>query len=479
MIRHQLPVHYVCSGQKVPENLVLADRGALLDSVLTAPSQSSWFVAGELDADMPAPAPPISAKVAAAEALSRRLRAQCQQLIRTLAHNAQELTFQAAALAAAEIGFESGRALARLLAGDPAEVSGLAPAAELAALPAAPPLARLIHTWADDDSQRHCSDLVLACHGEASPAARATLLLSDSTGLPFAAFAQHSPFKAQGTPESTVPALRQLGHKLVVHLWDGLASFDRVRDWQSSGLGWMASAPAGLAVALDRKGNGEGQHMTATLEELLPGLDFSTPEPLSFRGRSGLLSVAEMVVNVVTDDSAPVVSVGLTAAFLQRCVVRRIVDAASGRLVEHRYLLASLSVQAPAQQLVRWADWQTGVRPYFRLLEQSLPLLETGDGPHAVARHDRLQALAHHCLTAWRLQQTRHSWAEPARRLLAQLAGQALDADVPVPAGVLLEGLGKLHVLLDALETDTGEAGASPATSHRANVASQGGRWKS
>jgi flagellar biosynthesis protein FlhF len=35
-IRHQLPVHYISSGQKVPEHLVLADGKALVDSVFQA-----------------------------------------------------------------------------------------------------------------------------------------------------------------------------------------------------------------------------------------------------------------------------------------------------------------------------------------------------------------------------------------------------------------------------------------------------------
>lgn len=442
VIRHQLPVHYVSSGQKVPENLVLGDRQQLIDSVFEARSQSAWFVPGEADLDeQPAR---TDAKVAAAEAVSRRLRSQCQQLIRTLAHNAQELTSNAAALAAADIGFDTGRALCRLLSDAPEAAQPQ---------PEAGDAGRMLLSRATADSQRHCSGYVLASHGETSlPAAKNALagvrpvaLLSDGTGLAFAALLLPGQIEGQ-TAAPAASDLRQLGNKPVVHLLPGMASFDMVQAWEASGLAWMACAPAGLLVAL------AGEGLSATLHELLDGLEFSTPEPVSFRGRAGLLSVAEMLVNVF----APPLPDGPGAqagAMLQRCVVRRIVDAASGKLVAHSYLLASVSVQARAQQLIRWAGWQADAKPYFLLLEQSLPILEAGAGTGDAHGLDRLQALAHTCLTAWQLQLAPHAWAEPARRVVAQLAGQAFEPGQPVPGPVLLEGLGKLYVLLDALET--------------------------
>jgi flagellar biosynthesis protein FlhF len=85
--------------------------------------------------------------------------------------------------------------------------------------------------------------------------------------------------------------------------------------------------------------------------------------------------------------------------------------------------------------------------------------------------------LAHTCLTAFRLQQARQAWAQPARRVLAQLAGQAFDPAQPVPGPVLLEGLGKIYVLLDALET--GEAASLPAVQHADDGGTRNGLWKS
>ena len=452
-IRHQLPVHYVSSGQKVPENLVLGDRRQLIDSVFEAKSQSAWFVPGEADPD--AQPARTDEKVAAAEAVSRRLRAQCQQLLRTLAHNAQELTATAAALTAADIGFGTGRALCRQILDAPAEQGE------------GGGMARLLLSQAAAGSQRHSRAYVLASHGEHGvpagqavfPGARVAAWLSDDTGL---AFAVHVAPGGEDL-DAMMPAatdLHQLAGKPVVHLLPGMACFDRLHAWQTSGLGWLVCAPAGLLVALAEDG------LSATLEQLVPGLDFSLAEAVTFRGRAGLATMAEMLVNVVSD-LVPRSTGGLDHAPMQRCIVRRIVDAASGRLVTHSYLLASIGVQAPAQQLIRWAGWQADTRPFFRLLDQSLPGRDVVLGD--AAWHNRLPVLAHTCLTAFRLQQATQAWAQPARKVLAELAGQAFDPAQPVPGPVLSQGLGKLHVLLDAMET--GEAASMPAAQYTADGA--------
>ena len=475
VIRHQLPVHYVCSGQKVPENLVLGERRQLIDSVFQARSQSAWFIPGEADLGEPVSALPSDAKVAAAEAVSRRLRVQCQQLIRTLAHNAQELTVTAAALAAADIGFGPGRALCRQLSEEPSAGPGADGA-----------MTRMLTAQADSGSRRHCSAYVLASHGEggltANWPARVAALLSDGTGLAFAVQLASGAENEAGAATPTAPELRQLAGMPVVHLFSGMACFDRVQAWQSSGLGWLACAPAGLQVAL------AGDGLSATLDELVPGLDFCPAEAVSFRGRAGLASVAEMLVNVFSD-RAPASLASPAEASVQRCVVRRIVDAASGRLVTHSYLLASVGVQAPAGQLIRWAGWQADARPYFLLLAQSLTRAEGNAGQHEeAAGHNCWPLLAHTCLTTFRLQQAQQAWALPARRVLAQLAGQPLDPAQPaqpVPGAVLLEGLGKLHVLLDALESgaaaegaETGAAAAAPAVQQPADGGPGSVLWK-
>ncbi len=49
VIRHRLPVHYVSTGQRVPENLHVADRQFLVDTALSAPVTGSPFVPAEED----------------------------------------------------------------------------------------------------------------------------------------------------------------------------------------------------------------------------------------------------------------------------------------------------------------------------------------------------------------------------------------------------------------------------------------------
>ena len=72
-IRHQLPVHYSSSGQKVPEDLVLCDRNALIESVFQAKSRSALFVPGEADLDESPAALRHEAPVAAAKLASASL----------------------------------------------------------------------------------------------------------------------------------------------------------------------------------------------------------------------------------------------------------------------------------------------------------------------------------------------------------------------------------------------------------------------
>ncbi len=102
-IRHQLPVHYISNGQKVPEDLMTANRGALIEQVFQANSRSALFVPGEADLDeRPAPLGK-KAEQAAATAIWR-LRSQCQELIDTLTQNAQEEVLNAGMLARQQTG---------------------------------------------------------------------------------------------------------------------------------------------------------------------------------------------------------------------------------------------------------------------------------------------------------------------------------------------------------------------------------------
>lgn len=446
VIRHQLPVHYISSGQKVPEHLMLASRSTLIDSVFQAKSQSALFVPGEADLDERPAALRNEAKVAAAAAVSERLRSQCQQLIRALAHNAQELTSNAAALSAGQISFDETRALWRELSDDRM---------------AKDVIARRLLTQASADSKVNSGDYLLATSDEINlePARKSgarvlvTTLLSDRTGLPFAASHQ---FLSATKKAGNRLFGRQQSHqfdKPVVHLFARLPASDVLQEWQHTSLQWVASVPASLRVVVAESG------ASSTLAKLVTGLSFSAPQPVIFREKTALLSVAEVMVNLRADSKDG--SIGSVAdTSVLRCVVRRMVDASTGKALMHSYLLASAGIEASAAQIVQWAAWRAVAEPYFKLLNQGFLQLSDGRAPDDVIMLKRVLIAAQASITVFRLQQAQDDWAETARKVLTQLTGRSVRTDRPMPGSALFEGLGKLFVLLDAMETD--EAAVSP-----------------
>ncbi|MDB5845176.1 MAG: flhF, partial [Polaromonas sp.] len=460
VIRHQLPVHYVSSGQKVPEHLMLGDRKRLIDSAFEANSQSSLFIPGEADLQEQPAALRDKAKVAAAEAVSERLRLQCQQLIKTLAHNAHELTSSAAALSCADIGFDQNRALWRQLsAGTEGEEQFL----------------QAMLSRARADSQAACKDYVLAVTGLTGPdlpqrpgqRRRITALLSDRTGLPFAAMPLTPAGSANaGNKQSGETWPDSFDHKPFIYLFDSQTTSEQIQEWQSAGLRWAASAPASLQVEF-----APGSPL-ATLASLASALAFSPAEPVVFKGRKACLSVAEMRVRMRADSR----TAGAAATSTVRCVVRRIADA-SGHQIEQSYLLASPDILASTRQIAQWADWRGACVPYFSLLKQAVQQLDASQLPPETTGFKKLLIAGQAAITVFGLQRAQQGWAETARRVMAQLAGHALRADRPVPGRALLEGLGKLFVLLDALET--GEAAAVPAVQHAADEGMGSDLWKS
>lgn len=440
VIRHQLPIYYISSGQKVPEHLMLGNRSVLIDSVFQAKSRSALFVPGEADLDERPAALRDEAKVAVAAAVSERLRSQCQQLIRALAHNAQELTSNAAALAAGQIGFDETRALWRNLSDEQMREDAIA---------------RTLLSQACVDSKVNSSDYVLATSNEISlePAKKAdarvlvTTLLSDRTGLPFAASHQFLAGTGKAGNRPFGPQQTHQFDKPVVHLFARLPSHEVPQEWQSTGLQWVACVPASLRIVVAESGT------SSTLAKLVTGLSFSTPQPAIFRGKTALLSVAEVMVNLRSDSKDS--SVGSVAdASMLRCVVRRIVDASSGKPLMHSHMLASAGIKASAPQIVQWAAWRAAAEPYFKLLNQGLLQLGDGRAPGEVVMLKRVLIAAQASITVFRLQQAQDAWAETARKVLAQLAGRSVRPDRPMPGSALFEGLGKLFVLLDAMETD-------------------------
>ena len=437
-IRYQLPVHYISTGQKVPEDLMLVDRSVLIDSVFQAKSRSALFVPGEVDLDVQL-APLV--EVAEAEAVSERLRLQCQHLIRALTHNAQELASNASALATGQIGFEETRGLWRKLCDD--QVDGKT-------------IAQALLAQALTDTASSCADYVLAVAGEISLASAdvvdsrvlaSTLLLSDRSGLPFAAPHQVLAGPAQpGMQHAGWVQQLKLG-KPVVHLLARIPASGLIHAWQSSGIQWVAYGAAVLGIVDAESGK------PGTFAKLVAGLSFSAPQPVTYRSKPALLSVAEALVSLRPGLKGSAVGAEAASSTL-RCVVMRMVDADSGKTLAHSYQLASTGIQATAQQMAQWSAWRTAAEPYFELLKQGILHLEGGGMPGDAAARKRLLVAGQASTTVFRLQRAQDVWADTARKALAQLAGRSVRPDQPVPGPALFEGLGKLFVLLDALETD-------------------------
>lgn len=455
VIRHQLPVHYISSGQKVPEHLMLGDRNVLIDSVFQAKSKSSLFVPGEADLAEETAVSKKGAELAAAEAVSERLRSQCQQLIRTLAHNAQELTSNAAALAGGQIGFDDTRLLWRTLADERVGKDAIE---------------QMLASQVSADIKTHCSDHLLVAAGEVRPtldagadsAMTVGVLLSDRTGQPFAAVPQHemggSLIPGMPMPGWLRPA--SCADRSPVHLLAHLPAYGVIQALHATGVHWAASAAAALRVLVP------GDEAPKTLLKLAAGLSFSGVEPVLYKKKTALLSVAEMTVALCFDSKFSGAGGGLVSSPL-RCVVTRLVDIDTGKVLRLGYLLASPEVKATALQMAQWPAWRATADAYFKLLGQNLQQLGDVSAFGELAPSKRLLVAGQASTTIFRLQQAKGTWPETARKVLAQLAGRSVRADRAIPGTALFEGLGKLFVLLDAM--DTGDA-AVPVSSGAASV---------
>lgn len=447
VIRHRLPVLYVSNGQKVPENLMTVDREQLVEGALQARSPGGLFAC---PADLPhEPArADASAAVASAQAQAERLRRQYQQLIRAMAHDAQEVAVAAGALQDAGVGFGLARRLWRQI-----DEQGVGEAALLPELVA--------HTRADVAAG--CEQRVLAVCGRIRWGSNdsgdgqelpGSLLLSDRTGQPFAAPCQWpAPQMARKPGSAQIDWLRQCDFgKPLVYLLPGLPALEDVVRWEGEGRQWSARAP-GAAMVIDPRSGAASE--LARLE-----FEFGPQEPVSYRGKAALRADAQAQVLLRSPGSKPSAGAACTPAL--RCVATRIVDARSGRLLERRFLLSNIDGDTTARQLSQWQEWAARVDPCFRLVAKGFQLTggigETGDSRIM----KRLLIAGQVATTVWRLLHLGGQWASRARVLLAELTGRQVRLDRPFSGNVLYEGLGKLFHLLDALETETAPSAAAP-----------------
>jgi flagellar biosynthesis protein FlhF len=437
VIRHRLPVHYISNGQKVPENLVIADGAQLVDNVFRAHGRKDLFVPAEADLHDPSVPADARAEVARAQAEAERVRLQYQRLIRAMAHDAEELALAAGTLSRLDIGFEHARRLWRMVDDDQVGHK---------------PVLRTLIEHARGELTAGCASHVLAVAGQAGlrPAEGAvayrvhgSVLLSDLTGMPVAA-----PNQWLATDASGQPGARQadwlhgqdLGRTQVLVL-PRLPALELLQDWRARGQHWLAPAPAATAVVDARSG------AATTLGRLK--LDFSQAQRVTLRGRTVLVSNAEALVSLRSGASPAGTQVPM------RCIVTRTADAGSGKTVARAFSLTSLGPEVTAAQLVQWQQWAEQAEPCFRLIGLGL---QAAGGPGEPGDPDlmkRLLIAGQVATTVWRLMHAGSEAAQQAGMLLIRLAGRPARSDRPLSANALFDGMGKLFPLLDALGADT------------------------
>ena len=438
VIRHRLPVHYISSGQKVPENLMPAERAQLVDSVFQARSNSALFVPGESDLqDKPVNAD-AAAEVEQAQAETDRLRMQYQRLIQAMAHDAQDLAAAAAALTGAELGFEH----ARELWGQAADEDVLHKA-----------VLQSLMAHAKSEIATGCDTHVLALSGQVGLKSneggdayecQGSLLLSDRSGLPLAAPNQWLSTAATrgATDAARKPGMRQVQWlrqqdfgKTVVHVLPRLPASEFMAQWQAQGQLWLARAPGSTAVNDPRTGK------AGTLARL--PLVFGEARPVRFKGKAALQSEAHADVLLRGDADLPPL----------RCVATRVTDAKTRKILVQSYALSSVGDGVTVRQLAQWQAWAAEAEPCFRLMRQGLQLVggmgELGD-PHMMKR---LLVAGQVTTTVWRLLHARGDWADRTRALLTQLTGRPARPDRAPTGNALYVGVGKLFLLLEALGT--------------------------
>jgi flagellar biosynthesis protein FlhF len=451
VIRHRLPVHYISSGQKVPENLMQADRAQLVDSVFQPRQHNPLFVPAESDLqEEPAGTAP-SAQVVQAQGEADRLRLKYQNLIRAMAHDAQELATAASALAGAQIGFERARGLWRNTADE--DIGQKAVLQDL-----------MVH--ARGEIAAGCETHVLALCGQVGLRSNeggdayechGSLLLSDRSGLPLAAPNQWlSTAATRGMKDASrkpgarqVPWLRQqdFGGKPMVHVLTRLPGLESMLQWQAGGQRWLARAPGSTAVVDVRTGAPD------TLARL--DFEFSEGQAVRFRGKAALRCEAQVDVVLRFNAAAVAAGVGREAMPALRCVATRMLDARSGNVLAQSYALTNIGTEVTARQLTQWQAWANDAEPCFRLLRDGVQLVggigELGD-PNNMKR---LLIAGQMTTTVWRLAQAEGEWADRTRVLLGQLTGRPVRNGRLMSGSALYAGVGKLFLLLEALGTES------------------------
>lgn len=380
-IRHRLPIHYVCDGQKVPENFVRPSTRELVDRAFAANRGAALYAPGEADfaaiwslAGMPPgavarPADParralrlrhlqaavgsgaLSARPAvfaqALEALqARRVFALARQAWRDVVHDAGDGGDLADSLVA-DIGAHHGQLGGRCLLAAHGRLRAPAPGRS-------PDWRHIAPTQIFSEQGLPLAAPVAHVH------TRYGVIATSAPECPQAPSAAAQ--TVMGRVDWTERALS--ARAPLIHVFDGVtAAF--AQDLTQRGLAWLARCPAHQTVLCD--------DVRATAIGIAGTLGYAPAGTTLRRGRAvarWLASAAVRLPQARTRDALDL-----------RLLVLRMVDAASGDEVDRTYALCRLREIPAADTLARWVELAGAVRGSAAWAEAAMRrLVPQGEG---------------------------------------------------------------------------------------------------
>ncbi|QEZ44314.1 flagellar biosynthesis protein FlhF [Cupriavidus oxalaticus] len=444
VIRHRLPVFYASTGQRVPEHLELASSTALVERAFLTPRRGSVFA----DAD--------AARRRQAVADEQAAKGGADDVLRSLTDSADALGQCAAELNNAGLGFDLARTLwQQRTAGDTALRA----------------MAQQVREAVCRDVNRACDQYVLALAatlpvsvpGRRTPQPlQHTLWLGDRDGTPLAATITAAGRAGQPLGEADAEAANlraaMSAARKVVNLIDAMPSAATLARWQQAGERWLAGARKAVRVV--------SAGAAWKLDALADTLTFHAVGDAVVRERDAVRWLATADVRV---PDSPARGKGAPEGGIDACLaVVRLVDRASGELLDTRYLLCDPALAPDAAQVARWAPWSDTAETRLRTLRHAADhFAQDADAGHAGHAASAALAALQLGLSVLRLE---HAPTATAPSFLARLAGRTVRAGAAVPGTVLNEGMGRMLALLDVLENYPGRAAAAPAVAEAADV---------
>ncbi|GLC96437.1 flagellar biosynthesis protein [Cupriavidus sp. TA19] len=437
VIRHRLPVFYASTGQRVPEHLELASSTALVERAFLTPRRGSVFA----DADA------ARRRQAAADEQAgnggKGGNGGADDVLRSLTDSADALGQCVAELNGAGLGFDLARSLwQQRTAGDTALRA----------------MAQQVREAVCRDVNRACDQYVLALAatlpvsvpGRRTPQPlQHTLWLGDRDGTPLAATvtAAGQPLGEADAEAANLRAAMSAARK-VVNLVDAMPSAATLARWQQASERWIAGARKTVRVV--------SAGAAWKLDALADTLTFHAVGDAVVRERDAVRWLASADVRV---PDSPARGKGAPEGGIDAClVVVRLVDRASGELLDTRYLLCDPALAPDAAQVAHWTPWSDTAETRLRTLRHAADhFAQDAEAGHAASAALAALQLG---LSVLRLE---HAPTATAPAFLARLAGRTVRAGAAVPGTVLNEGMGRMLALLDVLENYPGRAAAAPA----------------